>query len=247
MISALHPVSLKALLIKSAKFVKKLSCDQVDVNLLPTEPVLMGIGTNEHDHLFDITNDAADVEDMSHRLACLAKAMIDKIENLCKVTSFRFDQKFRLEFRPVSFYNSAAEALHNNHWELRMNLDPIAWFDWKWSDASPSYDGQREFLVIARDYVDKYKNFVHDEFLDAPKHKPLSTNHGTSNQPSSALLSCDEHVMGRQQHGGRCGHYISGENVAMEWPICSGQRYILSERQIRTARPQLSDLGFSFI
>ncbi|CAF4112146.1 unnamed protein product, partial [Rotaria sp. Silwood1] len=92
---------------------------------------------------------------MSHRLAYLAKTMLDKIESLCKTTNFRFDKKFRLEFLPISFYNGGTETGNNNLWELRINLDPVTWFDWKWSFTSLlSNDTQTECLALARAYVD---------------------------------------------------------------------------------------------
>ncbi|CAF4428912.1 unnamed protein product, partial [Rotaria sp. Silwood2] len=113
--------------------------------------------------------------------------MLNKIENLCKTTNFRFDKKFRLEFLPVSFYNGETATTNSNLWELRTNLDPVTWFDWKWSHLSLlSYDKQREFLEVARIYVDKYKNFISEEYLNAPKQIPLYK----SNKNARADIVC---------------------------------------------------------
>ncbi|CAF5208598.1 unnamed protein product, partial [Rotaria magnacalcarata] len=103
-------------MVKSKKFLGKVNRTEVAIDFLPNEPVL--IAKLVEDQQFDITNDSADVEEMSHRLVCLTKAMLNKIDDLSKATSFRFDKQFRLEFRPASFYKTGDEASNNKHWEL---------------------------------------------------------------------------------------------------------------------------------
>ncbi|CAF1409062.1 unnamed protein product [Rotaria sordida] len=204
----------KELVSNSAEVVHKPERNDINVHLLPTEPVL--VSTSDEDHYFDITNDAADIEEMSNRLACLAKAMLDEIENLCKTTNFRFDKKFRLEFLPRSFYNRGTGAANNSLWELRINLDPMTWFDWKWSHVSLlSHDTQREFLFLARAYVDKYKNFISEEYLDAPKQMPLAQ----SNKAARYGSDCHHKVAGQYRNNGVCGLSIFNETVVMKLPI----------------------------
>ncbi|CAM4757365.1 unnamed protein product [Rotaria magnacalcarata] len=209
-------------MVKSKKFLGKVNRTEVAIDFLPNEPVL--IANLVEDQQFDITNDSADVEEMSHRLVCLTKAMLNKIDDLIKATSFRFDKQFRLEFRPASFYKTGDEASNNKHWELRMMLDPVAWFDWKWSDASPSYDAQRELLAVARAYVDKYYNIVPEEYLNPPKQMPLPSKHSEA-RPT---LSNEHYYSTRPQlkctgkmHGGKnCEHHIIHERIVMEWRLC---------------------------
>jgi hypothetical protein len=196
--------------------------DDDEVDFLPGEPVLIGVKKP----YFDITNDQADINELSIRLARLASKMLDKIQILCQETHLPFNKQFRLEFRPVSFYHSDPQL--DNLWELRLNLDPIVWFDYYWQKNEERID----FLTKARIYVDKYRHFVKHEHLPEPKFEPLSSERHCRYQTTcdkeggkyshalhSTLICLENGFMLRDDGLQKCGQFFVNSTIAMQWPV----------------------------
>ncbi|CAF4761515.1 unnamed protein product, partial [Rotaria sp. Silwood1] len=76
--------------------------------------------------LFDIINEKDDVNNMTFRLSYQSIAMLNKIIKLLDDTGLSFNNKFRLELQPASFNN---KDIKNQSYELRMNVDPVTWFN----------------------------------------------------------------------------------------------------------------------
>ncbi|CAF3776534.1 unnamed protein product [Rotaria sp. Silwood1] len=86
-----------------------------------------GVVVLEHrEPLFDIINEKDDVNNMTFRLSYQSIAMLNKIIKLLDDTGLSFNNKFRLELQPASFNN---KDIKNQSYELRMNVDPVTWFN----------------------------------------------------------------------------------------------------------------------
>lgn len=181
----------------------------MNLDILGKEPVLLPIDIEQY--RFDITNDAANINEMSDRLANLAKSMVHAIQILNNHTNRRFDRKFRMEFLPASFYQNTTVQSNNNHWELRINLDPVTWFDWKWSNAS-SDDDQKAVLGIARNYANKYKTFVPEEYLEAPKQRLIEADY----RGNSISFQCNENLTKQPSNFRSCNLKINAGNTVAE-------------------------------
>ncbi|CAF3792988.1 unnamed protein product, partial [Rotaria sp. Silwood1] len=79
--------------------------------------------------LFDIINEKDDVNNMTFRLSYQSIAMLNKIIKLLDDTGLSFNNKFRLELRRASFNH---KDIKNQSYELRMNVDPVTWFNLQW-------------------------------------------------------------------------------------------------------------------
>jgi len=73
--------------------------------------------------------------------------MLKKIIELVDETGLSFHNKFRLELRPPSFYDK--DIIHQL-WQLRMNIDPVTWFDFKWRECHNNEEKQRDCLAKVR-------------------------------------------------------------------------------------------------
>jgi len=186
------------------------------------------VGINES--YFDITNDKANINELSTQLARLASKMLDKIQILCQETHLPFNKQFRLELRPASFYNSDPQLI--NLWELRLNLDPIVWFDYYWQKTEQRVD----FLNKARSYVDKYRHFVKYEHLPEPIFEPLASERHCSYQATcdkeggkyaharhSTLICLENGSMLRDDGLHKCGQFFVNSTIAMQWPVKSSK------------------------
>ncbi|CAF1467838.1 unnamed protein product [Adineta steineri] len=195
-----------------------------EVDFLPGEPVLVCVNAR----YFDITNNKANINELSIQLAQLASKMLDKIQILSQKTHLPFNKQFRLELRPVSFYNSDPQLI--NLWELRLNLDPIVWFDYFWQKT----EQQKDFLHTARMYVDKYRHFVKYEYLSESKFEPLASERHCRYQTTcnkdggkyahalhSTLICLENGSMLRDDGLHKCGQFFVNSTIAMQWPVKS--------------------------
>jgi len=161
---------------------------------------------------------------MSSQLARLAEKMLDKIQTLSQETHLPFNKQFRLELRPVSFFQSDP----TNLWELRLNLDPVVWFDYHWQKN----EDRINFLHQARMYVDKYRHFVKYEHLPDPKFEPLASERHCRYQTTcdkeggkyahalhSTLICLENGSMLRDDGLQKCGQFFVNTTIAMQWPI----------------------------
>jgi hypothetical protein len=199
-----------------------------EVDFLSGEPVLVGINTP----YFDITNDKANINELSIQLARLAGKMLDKIQTLCQETHLPFNKQFRLELRPITFHNP--DDYSNNFWELRLNLDPIVWFDYYWQQTEQRTD----LLHKARLYVDKYRHFIKHEHLPEPIFEPLASERHCQYQTTcdkdggkyshalhSTLICLENGSMLRDDGLQKCGQFFVNSTIAMEWPVRSSKYY----------------------
>ncbi|CAF0975032.1 unnamed protein product [Rotaria sordida] len=197
-----------------------------EIDFLPGEPVLVGMNTP----YFDITNDKANINELSIQLARLTSKMLHKIQTLCQETQLPFNKQFRIELRPASFYNSDHHL--NNLWELRLNLDPVVWFDYYWQKNEQ--EQRIDFLNKARTYVDKYRHFVKYEHLSEPKFEPLVSDRHCRYQTTcekeggkyahalhSTLICLENGSMLRDDGLQKCGQFFVNSTIAMQWPVKS--------------------------
>ncbi|CAF1266951.1 unnamed protein product [Rotaria magnacalcarata] len=113
-----------------------------NISFLPDEPVLIAA----EEPLFDITNENENIIDMAIRLSSQSAMMLNKIKDLVNTTRLPFHVKYRLELRPASFYDT---DIQHQLWELRMNLDPVRWFDWQWRQCGDDQEKQHTCLAKA--------------------------------------------------------------------------------------------------
>jgi hypothetical protein len=148
-----------------------------------------------------------------------------------------FNNQFRLELTPVRFHNRNASEPIRDHWELRLNLDPVAWFDKRWRDAISEME-KDEYLIVAREYVDKYRHFVEEEFPEPSLQEPIvpsrycdyqtsCNNSSMKGHPKHAKLICDQANLQRTDGNRLCGQYFCDELIAMHWPVetCLTKRF----------------------
>jgi hypothetical protein len=167
---------------------------------------------------------------LSIQLAQLASKMFDKIQILAQETHLPFNKQFRLELRPASFYDSDPRLI--NLWELRLNLDPVVWFDYYWQKNEQRID----FLNKARIYVDKYRHFVKYEHLPEPKVEPLASERHCRYQTTcdkdggkythalhSTLICLENGSMLRDDGLQKCGQFFVNSTIAMQWPVKSSK------------------------
>ncbi|CAF3580399.1 unnamed protein product [Rotaria sp. Silwood1] len=196
-----------------------------NIDFLIDEPVLIAA----EEPLFDITNEKVDVNNMATRLACQSTAMLKKIMKLAEDTGVPFNNKFRLELRPASFFNKHIE---NNLWQLRMNVDPVNWFDLQWHQCNNNEENHRERLAKARSYIQKYRSFVAEEMRHTPLHEPIIAPDYCGNRLTCknknyypdharhANIICKAIAKGQRNDGDReCGQYLMNEYIVMEWPV----------------------------
>jgi len=152
--------------------------------------------------------------------------MLDKLHELCRDTHLPFNKQFRLELRPISFYNP--DPNRANLWELRLNVDPIVWFDHHWRNV----EQRQEFLVQARAYVDKYRHFVQYEHLPDPQIEPLGSERHCRYQTTcdkeggkyshalhSTLICLENGSMLRDDGLQKCGQFFVNSTIAMQWSV----------------------------
>lgn len=202
------------------------------IDFLPGEPVLIGVNHPS----FDLTNDQINI---SIEIARLAEKMLEKIQTLCQQTHLPFNKQFRLELRPISFY----QADPSNRWELRLNLDPIVWFDYHWQRAKD----REGFLHQARIYVDKYRHFVKYEHLPDPKIEAIASERHCRYQTTcekeggkhthalhSTLICLENGPMLRDDGLQKCGQFFVNTTIAMQWSVKSSRDIYFLEGKSRT-------------
>lgn len=114
--------------------------DNLTIDFLIDEPVLIA----QQEPLFDIINESENIIHMARRLSSQSTQMLNKIKALVDSTGLPFNLKYRLELRPASFYN---HDIQHQLWELRMNLDPVSWFDFQWHQCGDNEDKQHSCLA----------------------------------------------------------------------------------------------------
>lgn len=202
------------------------------IDFLPGEPVLIGVNHPS----FDLTNDQINI---SIEIARLAEKMLEKIQTLCQQTHLPFNKQFRLELRPISFYQTDA----SNRWELRLNLDPIVWFDYHWQTTKD----REGFLHQARIYVDKYRHFVKYEHLPDPKIEAIASERHCRYQTTcekeggkhthalhSTLICLENGPMLRDDGLQKCGQFFVNTTIAMQWSVKSSRDIYFLEGKSRT-------------
>ncbi|CAF1093680.1 unnamed protein product [Rotaria sordida] len=175
-----------------------------EIDFLPGEPVLVGMNTP----YFDITNDKANINELSIQLARLTSKMLHKIQTLCQETQLPFNKQFRIE------------------------LHPVVWFDYYWQKNEQ--EQRIDFLNKARTYVDKYRHFVKYEHLSEPKFEPLVSERHCRYQTTcekeggkyahalhSTLICLENGSMLRDDGLQKCGQFFVNSTIAMQWPVKS--------------------------
>ncbi|CAF1343773.1 unnamed protein product [Rotaria sp. Silwood1] len=197
-----------------------------NIDFLIDEPVLVAVG----EPLFDITNEKEDVNNMAFRLSCQSTAMLNKITELVKDTGLSFDNKFCLELRPASFYNKDIE---NQLWELRMNVDPVTWFDLQWRQCGDNEEFQRKCVAKAGSYIKKYRSFVVHQMPSISLHEPITAppycerqltctyrRYYDSSHPKHTDIICKVKTnWQRDDDDHECGQYLMDEYIVMEWSV----------------------------
>ncbi|CAF4811162.1 unnamed protein product [Rotaria socialis] len=212
--------------------VKKLSSSSTPVALnvnpnigfLPDEPVLIAA----EEPLFDITNENENIIDMAIRLSSQSTMMLNKIKDLVDSTRLPFHVKYRLELRPASFYDT---DIQHQLWELRMNLDPVSWFDLQWRQCGDDQEKQHTCLSKARSYIKKYRAYIPEqmpyESLQEPIRGPqygeyplTSTINQYPDHQKPVTIVCHARKTRQRDNGnGECGQYIMDEHIVMQWSV----------------------------
>ncbi|CAF3484825.1 unnamed protein product [Rotaria socialis] len=99
---------------------------------------------------------------MAIRLSSQSTAMLNLMNTLAHDTDLPFNAKFRVQLRPASFYNKDKDIQYQL-WELRMNVDPVSWFDLQWRQCEDNEEYQHKCLA-------KKKNSI---CADHPKHSTI--------------------------------------------------------------------------